>query len=212
MYKLGITSKQWVPPILLDYKNDIVSEDDYVLGSTIFVNKDTLEEVTSSSKVNKLKPDKHWQIYPISLYNNADSALPIGSVYTNFIAPNNPGHFLRYEKSNTPGSKEYSKLLYNFMESQKPKKKPMYTKEKMKSIEKGIKDSNVKLKSLEMELAKLKVSMKRQKNIDKRNNFTDPINKIYESSEKDLQTKIEKQNQIIKKLKKDLIPYKIKKI
>jgi len=206
MYKLGITPKEGAPPILLNENGDIVIEKDYVLGSTIFVKRDTLEEVSPSWPGNKLKPDKHWNIYPVDLYASAPYALPVGSVYTNFLAPNNPGHFLRYETGSTQGSKEYSRLLEEFMKTQRPKQESIYSKDKKKIFETDLKESNDKIKTLKNRLTKIKLEISKSSRKHGKGRGAENIEELKEE-QKSIISQISKLEQKIKRLETSLKPY-----
>lgn len=206
MYKLGITPKEGAPPVLLNENGDIVIEKDYVLGSIIFVKRDTLEEVAPSWPGNKLKPDKHWNIYPIDLYASAPYALPVGSVYTNFLAPNNPGHFLRYETGSTQESREYSRLLEEFMKTQRPKQESIYSKEKKKIIETDLKETNDKIKTLKQRLSKIKLEISKSSRKHGKGRGSENLDKL-KSEETNVVLQIEKLEQKIKRLETSLKPY-----
>lgn len=206
MYSLLFTPKEGAPPVLLNENGEVVPENDYVIGSTIVVKRDTLEETNPSWPGNKLNPDKHWKIYPINLYNAAPSMLPKGNVYTNFLAPNNPGHFLRYETGSSRASKEYSRLLEEFMKTQRPKTEFLYTNEKKKILETDLKETDNKIKNLKKRLAKIKLeisksSRKHGKGSDEKN-----IDKL-KSEETSIGLQITKLEQKIKRLETSLKPY-----
>lgn len=206
MYKLVITPKEGAPPILLNENGEVIKENDYVIGSTITVKQDTLEETNPSSPGNKLYPDKHWKIYPINLYNAAPSMLPIGNVYTNFLAPNNPGHFLRYETGSSRASIEYSRLLEEFMQSQRPKKESLYSKDKKKRLEADMKEAVNKIKILKKRLDKIKVEISKSSRKHGKGSTEKDINKL--KSEADTTVlKIKTLEQKVKRLEASLKPY-----
>lgn len=206
MYKLGITPKEGAPPILLNENGNIIIENDYVLGSTIFVKRDTLEEVDPSWSGNKLKPDKHWKIYPVDLYASAPYSLPVGSVYTNFLAPNNPGHFLRYETGSTQGSREYSRLLEEFMKTQRSKTESLYSKDKKKILETDMKETDNKIKDLKKKLAKIKLEISKSSRKHGRGRGEENIDKL-KSEETSIGLQITKLEQKIRRLETSLKPY-----
>lgn len=212
MYKLGTAAKVGSPPVLLNADNKVLIENDYVIGSTIYVNKNTLEEVDPSWKGSKLNPDKHWKIYPSSLFNSSSVSLPLGNVYTNFVAPGNPGHFLYYSMPDTAATKEYASLLTQLMNATKEVPQSLYTKANKKLIEAELKEANSKIKRYEKELSKLKIILRRQVNKDKRDNVVSRITEAYKSKEKEIESEINNQLKLIQKLEKDLKIYKIKKI
>lgn len=206
MYKLGFIPKEGAPPILLDENGNIIIENDYVVGSTIFVKRDTLEEVSPSWPGNKLKPDKHWNIYPTELYNSAPYALPVGSVYTNFLAPNNPGHLLRYETGSSQGSREYSRLLKEFMKTQRPKQESIYSKEKKKIIETDLKETVNRIKTLKQILSKIKLEISKSSRKHGKGRGAENLDKL-KSEEISIDLQIAKLEQKIKRLENSLKPY-----
>mgnify|MGYP000844843207 CR=1 FL=1 len=206
MYKLGITQKKGAPPILLSEKGDIMTEGDYVLGSIIFAKIDTLEEVDPTWSGNKLKPDKHWKIYPAELYKSAPYVLPFGNVYTNFVAPKNPGHFLRYEIGSTQGSREYARLLTEFIESQRPKTESLYSKDKKKIIESELRETNDNIKVLKKKLQKIKLEISKSSRKHGKGRGLANLDKL-KIEETDIGLQIVKLEQKIKRLEVSLKPY-----
>ena len=206
MYSLLFTPKEGAPPVLVNENGEVVPENDYVIGSTIVVKRDTLEETKPSDPGEKLNPDKHWNMYPINLYNSAPGMLPIGNVYTNFLAPNNPGHFLRYETGSSRASKEYSRLLEEFMKTQRPKTESLYSKDKKKILETDMKETDNKIKDLKKKLAKIKLEISKSSRKHGRGRGAKNKNKL-KSEETSIGLQIAKLEQKIKRLETSLKPY-----